>query len=249
MTQLACRPPIKMMIDDIQETRVLVDSLLKTKHYQRLGPEGIFAIIQKAKATNVNPLDALNGGMYYVQGKVEMSAFMMNQLIRQAGHSISKDEQSDDTVCILHGKRVDTGDTWTEIFSIDDAKRAGIYREGTGWTKYPRNMLFARALSNLARMLFPDVIQGCYVEGELGSELIEPEPCIKQGGVARSCIAKRRKNGRLVLCSYKAFPVIAIPGYSSVHLLSSQSSAILPMKVLIDPALINVDPHFFRDLF
>lgn len=170
MTQLAYKAPIKMMIDEIQETRVLVESLLKTKHYQRLGPEGIFAIIQKAKATNVNPLDALNGGMYYVQGKVEMSAFMMNQLIRQAGHSISKDQQSDDAVCILHGKRADTGDTWTEIFSINDAKRAGIYRGGTGWTKYPRNMLFARALSNLARMLFPDVIKGCYVEGELGTE-------------------------------------------------------------------------------
>lgn len=173
MTQLAHKQPIKMMIDDIQETRVLVESLLKTKHYQRLGPEGIFAIIQKAKATNVNPLDALNGGMYYVQGKVEMSAFMMNQLIRQAGHSISKDQQSDDAVCILHGKRADTGDTWTEIFSINDAKRAGIYREGTGWTKYPRNMLFARALSNLARMLFPDVIRGCYVEGEIGAEAAE----------------------------------------------------------------------------
>lgn len=173
MTQLAHKPPIKMMIDDIQETRMLVESLLKTKHYQRLGPEGIFAIIQKAKATNVNPLDALNGGMYYVQGKVEMSAFMMNQLIRQAGHSISKDQQSDDAVCILHGKRADSGDTWTEIFSINDAKRAGIYREGTGWTKYPRNMLFARALSNLARMLFPDVIRGCYVEGEIGTEAVE----------------------------------------------------------------------------
>lgn len=173
MTELANKPPIKMMIDDIQETRALVESLLKTKHYQRLGPEGIFAIIQKAKATNINPLDALNGGMYYVQGKVEMSAFMMNQLIRQAGHSISKDKQSDDTVCILHGKRTDTADTWTEIFSINDAKRAGIYREGTGWTKYPRNMLFARALSNLARMLFPDVIRGCYVEGEIGAEAVE----------------------------------------------------------------------------
>ena len=109
MTQLA-NPHMKVMIDDIQETRALVDSLLKTKHYQRLGPEGIFAIIQKAKATNINPLDALNGGMYYVQGKVELSAFMMNQLIRQAGHSISKDPKSDDTQCILHGKRTDTGD-------------------------------------------------------------------------------------------------------------------------------------------
>lgn len=176
MTQLAPNQPIKMMIDEIQETRVLVDSLLKTKHYQRLGPEGIFAIIQKAKAINVNPLDALNGGMYYVQGKVEMSAFMMNQLIRQAGHSISKDSKSDDTQCILHGKRADTEDTWTEIFSINDAKRAGIYREGTGWTKYPRNMLFARALSNLARMLFPDVIKGCYIEGEIiGNETVNEQ--------------------------------------------------------------------------
>lgn len=52
MTQLASRPPVKMMIDDIQETRVLVDSLLKTKHYQRLGPEGVFAIIQKAKVSS-----------------------------------------------------------------------------------------------------------------------------------------------------------------------------------------------------
>lgn len=174
-------PPIKMMVKDIQETRALVDSLLKTKHYQRLGAEGIFAIIQKAKATNVNPLDALNGGMYYVQGKVEMSAFLMNQLIRQAGHSISKDEKSSDTECILHGKRADTGDTWTETFSIGDAKRAGIYREGTGWTKYPRNMLFARALSNLARMLFPDVIRGCYIEGEIEpNDNMQDDPEFKQ---------------------------------------------------------------------
>lgn len=173
MIQSPRSPQIKMMVDEIQEMRALVDSLLKTKHYQRLGAEGIFAIIQKAKATNVNPLDALNGGMYYVQGKVEMSAFLMNQLIRQAGHSISKDDTSSDTECILHGKRADTGDTWTEAFSINDAKRAGIYREGTGWTKYPRNRLFARALSNLARMLFPDVIKGCYVEGEIEDPLFK----------------------------------------------------------------------------
>jgi hypothetical protein len=55
------------IINDLQETRVLADSLLKIKHYQRLGPEGIFAIVQKAKAIKIHPLEALNGGMYYVQ--------------------------------------------------------------------------------------------------------------------------------------------------------------------------------------
>ena len=36
-------------------------------------------------------------------------------------------------------------------------------------------MCFARALSMLARQLFPDVIQGCYVEGEI-RDVLEKEP-------------------------------------------------------------------------
>jgi hypothetical protein len=140
---------------------------MKTPHYAKLGDVGIFAVVQKAKTLNIHPLDALNGGLWVLQGKVEMSSQLMNQLIRQAGHSITKDSRSDDKICILHGRRMDTQDTWTESFSIEDAKRAGIYREASSWGKYPKDMLFARALSRLARQLFPDVIKGCYVEGEI----------------------------------------------------------------------------------
>lgn len=150
--------------------------LMKMPHFQKMGKEGIFAIIAKAKSLNVDPLDALNGGLYFVQGKVEMSSNMMNQLIRLCGHSVSKDPKSDDTKCILHGKRKDTGDIWSESFSIDEAKRAGIYKEAGPWGKYPRDMLFARALSRLARQLFADVIKGCYVEGEIsGAKEVERE--------------------------------------------------------------------------
>ena len=62
--------------------------LIETKHYQQLGPDGIFAVVQKAKSLNIHPMEALNGGLYYVQGRVEMSAQMMNQT-----HSISLDTQ------------------------------------------------------------------------------------------------------------------------------------------------------------
>ena len=154
---------------DIEQTQVAVRKLLQTKHYQALGEAGIFAIIQKAKSLKVNVMDALSGGLYFTNGKVGMSAEMMNTLIRSHGHSIVKDPKSNDTVCILHGKRQDNGDTWTESFSIQDAKRAGIYNEKTPWGKYPRNMCFNRALSNLARQLFPDVIKGCYEIDELKS--------------------------------------------------------------------------------
>lgn len=152
-------------IEELAQSKELCRQLLETPHYKKMGPEGIFAIVQKANSVKINPLEALNGGMYFVNGKVEMSSSMMMQLVRQAGHSVTKDKRSDDTVCILHGKRRDNGDTWTESFSVEDAKRAGIYRNM--WEKYPRNMLFARALSNLCRQLFTDVIKGCYVEGEI----------------------------------------------------------------------------------
>jgi hypothetical protein len=114
-----------------------------------------------------------------------MSSQMMNLLIRQSGHSVTKDPKSDDTVCILHGKRSDNGDIWTESFSIDEAKRAGIYNEKSPWGKYPRDMLFARSLSRLARQLFPDVIKGCYVEGEISQALqAQQQPLMKSPEVS-----------------------------------------------------------------
>jgi hypothetical protein len=157
------------LLGDLEQTQHAVKKLLMTKHYQALGEAGIFAIIQKAKSLKINAVDALGGGLYFTNGKVGMSAEMMNTLIRSHGHSIPKDKASNDAVCILHGKRQDNGDTWTESFSIEDAKRAGIYKENTPWGKYPRNMCFNRALSNLARQLFPDVIKGCYEIDELKS--------------------------------------------------------------------------------
>jgi len=172
-----------VIMKDLQNTQKMCQMLMATPHYKRMGGEGIFAIVEKAKSIGVNPMDALNGGMYFVQGKVEMTAAMMNQLIRSCGHSITKDKKSNDTECILHGKRADNGDTWVESFSLEDAKKAGIYRNQ--WLKYPKDMLFARALSRLARQLFPDVIKGCYVQGEISDapplhEPVESVECTPQ---------------------------------------------------------------------
>jgi hypothetical protein len=167
--ELTIQEPQFDLLGDIEQTQNAVKKLLQTKHYQALGEAGIFAIIQKAKSLKISPVDALGGGLYFTNGKVGMSAEMMNTLIRSHGHSITKDTKSNDQICILHGKRADNGDTWTESFSIEDAKRAGIFKDATPWGKYPRNMCFNRALSNLARQLFPDVIKGCYEIDELKS--------------------------------------------------------------------------------
>lgn len=158
-------------ISKVKEDMELVSLLIQAPHYAKLGKEGVFAIMHTARALGVDVNQALNGGMYYVKGKVEMTARMMNSLIRAKKHMISKDKTSDNTICILHGKRSDNGDEWTESFSIDEARIAGLIKgDYSPWKTFPRDMLFARALSRLARQLFPDVIGNCYVEGELSSD-------------------------------------------------------------------------------
>ncbi len=155
------------ILAELQQTEKVVKALMATKHYAKMGAEGIYAIVQKAKSMGIDQMDALNGGIYFVSGKTEMSAQMMNRLIRSKGHSIKKDPKSTNELCILHGTRADNQDTWTCTFSLDDAKRAGIFRQGGTWDKYPAAMTFSRALSMLARQLFPDIIVDCFAEGEI----------------------------------------------------------------------------------
>lgn len=166
MTSLAVKEASNPVLMDLQNTHQLCQMLMKTPHYAKMGPEGVFAIVETAKSLDIDPRQALGGGLYYVKGKVEMSARLMNSLIRAQKHSITRDKRSDDSICILHGKRADNGDTWTESFSMADAQRAGLANNAV-WKNFARDMLFARALSRLARQLFPDVIGNVYVEGEI----------------------------------------------------------------------------------
>jgi hypothetical protein len=136
-----------------------------SKFYQSLGGEaGILSIMLLARELDVPLMQSISGGIWNIQGKVEMSARMMNMKIRQAGHKMKID--SDCNRCIITGTRKDTGEELIVTFSMDDANRAGL-SQGNVWKKYPREMLFNRALSIIARMLFPDVIGNCYVEGEI----------------------------------------------------------------------------------
>ena len=169
--ELVKRDELDVAVLDIEKMTKLSRSLMATKHYTKMGEAGIFAVVMKARSLGLNPMEALNGGMYCIQGKVELSSTLMAKMIRQRGHSITKARESDDTKCILHGKRADNGDTWSCSFSLEDAKRAGLLSNPT-WTKYPAAMCYNRALSLLARQLFPDIIGNSYVEGETTEDFI-----------------------------------------------------------------------------
>lgn len=151
-------------LDKIQDT---CKKLMNTKHYAKMGEDGIHTIIARCKSLGIHPFEGLNGGFYMVSGKMGMSTEMMAALVRKRGHSITKDPKSNNEIVILHGKRADSGDTWTCSFSKADAEQAGLWN-GPTWKKYPSIMLYNRCMSMLFRQLFPDLSMGAgYVEDEL----------------------------------------------------------------------------------
>ena len=102
----------------------------------------------------------------------------------------------DSTACTIAFKqRVGVGALgtgWEDLgeftYGIEDAKRAGLLdkknKDGSpnNWTKYPQNMLFARAISSGTRLYCPDVFNGnlVYVPEELGAQVDEDgEPVAK----------------------------------------------------------------------
>jgi RecT family len=124
----------------------------------------IFMVMLAARELGIPPMLALNGGIWNIQGKIEISARLMNSMIRRGGHTMKITSTAKE--CVIIGKRCDTGEQHVETFTMEMAEKAGL-AGGNVWKKYPEDMLYNRCMSRLARRLFPDVIGTAYVEGEI----------------------------------------------------------------------------------
>lgn len=130
-------------------------------------------------------------GIHVIQGKPQISANLMAAAVKAHPRYDYRVHKMGDTCVSIEFFENEQSIGLSE-FTSDDAKRAGTQN----LQKYPRNMLFARALSNGVRWYCPDVFYGntVYVEGEIGEmeiehpayivvdkvsgEVIEPPPAI-----------------------------------------------------------------------
>lgn len=127
-------------------------------------PDIMMNIMLTAKDLGISPMKAINGGFYVVNGKISMSTALMADRIRKEGHSIKIPEWTNQK-CVMIGVRKDNGDSVKFEFTMEDAQAAGLLGSPT-WKKFPKQMLYNRAMSTLARTLFPDVVGNAYSEDE-----------------------------------------------------------------------------------
>jgi hypothetical protein len=132
-------------------------------------PESVLAAVLYGQELGLGPMQSLQG-IHVIDGRVAAAPELMRALIARAGHRLDVVEATDDHVT-MSGRRADTGATASVTWSMADAQRAGLLdKKGGSWRAYPRAMLLARATSELARMLFADVVSGLsYTPEEVAS--------------------------------------------------------------------------------
>lgn len=123
-------------------------------------------------------------GVYVIQGRISMSANLLAAAIKRSGKYNFFVKQMTDEVCEIEYREKIEG-KWESIgnskFTISDAKRA----QTKNMDKYPRNMLYARAMSNGARWYCPDIFGGpVYTPEELGANVNEEGEIIDLQAVA-----------------------------------------------------------------
>ena len=110
---------------------------------------------------------------HVIEGTASLRPEAMLGLVRRAGHSVTLtiENGNDGRQAVAHGKRADTSDEHSAIFSQADAARAGLAKK-KNWEQYLDSMLTWRAVSALCRVLFPDVVLGAgYVPEEIGGDV------------------------------------------------------------------------------
>ena len=118
--------------------------------------------IQAGAELGIGPFQSMSG-IHIISGKPTIGAGVMAAMVKGSGKYDYKVLEANEKVCKLEffeGK-VSLG---TSSFSIEDAKKAGT----KNLDKFPRNMLFARAMSNGVKWYTPDVFAGpVYVPEEM----------------------------------------------------------------------------------
>jgi hypothetical protein len=171
-TAVAARP--RMSLGALEDPEQL-GRLLAASGYFTDAREAAQAVVKvlAGQELGFGPIASMTG-VYIVKGRVTLSANLMAAAIKRHPRydfrvrSLTND--ACEVVFFEDGKEAGASE-----FTMTDARTAGL-AGGDNWKKFPRNMLFARAVSNGAKFFCPDVFAGApiYTPDELGAE-IDPE--------------------------------------------------------------------------
>ena len=153
----------------LRETMDLGSVLVKSGYFNdaRDASQAVVKVLA-GREMGFGPIASMQG-IHIIQGKPSIGANLLGAAVKRTGKynyrvPVLTDERAE-IAFFENGEEVGRS-----VFTMADAKAAGLNGKDN-WKKYPRNMLFSRALSNGARWYCPDVFSGVtpYTPEELGA--------------------------------------------------------------------------------
>ncbi|WJJ10796.1 hypothetical protein P9990_19785 [Prescottella equi] len=134
----------------------LANTALIPAMYQKKPDDATAAILYGAEL-GLNPIQSLQQ-IFVVQGKPAIYARTMVALLKTRGYLIETIESTDTSVTV-RGTDPQTGIVEESTWTIDRAKKAG-YTSNKKYDTDPQAMLYAKAATEVARKIAPDVLLG-----------------------------------------------------------------------------------------
>lgn len=149
------------LTEAMQLAEILAQSTIVPKDYQR-NPGNIIVAIQWGAELGLAPMQAMQN-IATINGRPSIWGDAMLALVKSSPEFVSIKEEftgEDATltaVCTIARKGQPDHTTY---FSVEDARKAGLWGKQGPWTQYPRRMLQMRARGYALRDMFPDVLKG-----------------------------------------------------------------------------------------
>lgn len=153
----------KLQIMPVNDIMVMAKTFAESGMFTDAKQAGqAFVKIQAGQEIGLPPFASMSG-IHIIQGKPTLGAGVIASAVKGSGKYDYRVKEMSDKICsidFLQGDEILGNST----FTIEEAKKAGT----KNIDKYPKNMLFARAISNGVKWFCPDVFSGpVYVPEEM----------------------------------------------------------------------------------
>jgi hypothetical protein len=151
-----------MMMNDLVALQSISKELAQSRLHAHRNPADVLFVILVGESLGLNAATALMN-IYNVNGMPTMKADLKLALAKKHPEYAGCEIDANTERCIVKMKRRNengTEEAITSTFTIEDAKRAGLFPKKDNWRMYPQRMLKARAISYAVNDLFPDIVFG-----------------------------------------------------------------------------------------
>jgi len=149
-------------MNDLVALQSISKELAQSRLHAHRNPADVLFVISVGEFLGLNAATALMN-IYNVNGMPTMKADLKLALAKRHPEYAGCEIDANTERCIVKMKRRNengTEESITSTFTIEDAKRAGLFPKKDNWRMYPQRMLRARAISYAVNDLFPDIVFG-----------------------------------------------------------------------------------------